>query len=75
LVANQPPVFHFYQSTNSDLGSKIYLEDRALNTSSVTLDSLVKLHKTIAFLIIRNDTILFEKYLEGYTDSSNVASF
>jgi hypothetical protein len=35
----------------------------------------VKLHNTISFLIIRNDTILYEKYNGKYADSSLVSSF
>ena len=31
--------------------------------------------QTVAFLVIRNDTILYEKYLNGYEQSSVVASF
>lgn len=32
-------------------------------------------HKTVAFLIIRNDTIQYEKYFAGYTKESIVPSF
>lgn len=31
--------------------------------------------KTVAFLVIRNDTILFERYFSGYDSASLVASF
>ena len=31
--------------------------------------------ETVAFLIIRNDTLLYEKYFAGYTETSKVASF
>jgi hypothetical protein len=44
------------------LGGLIGLTNKSLNPSNVVLDSFVKLHNTISFLIIRNDTILYEKY-------------
>lgn len=39
------------------------------------IDSLVGAHNSVAFLIIRNDSILFERYYQGYEVSSTVASF
>lgn len=39
------------------------------------IDSLVAANNTVAFLIIRNDSILFERYYQGYEESSIVASF
>jgi CubicO group peptidase (beta-lactamase class C family) len=75
LVKNQSPVFHFYISDKQDLGHNLYLENKAFDPTSISLDSFVVTHKTISFLIIRNDTILYQKYLEGYTDSSIVSSF
>jgi CubicO group peptidase (beta-lactamase class C family) len=74
-IENQAPVFHFYRSSDNSFGKKIFVENKTLNTSSVAIDSIVKLHKTIAFIIIRNDTILFEKYHDGYADTSIVSSF
>ena len=32
-------------------------------------------HQTVAFLIIRNDTLFYEKYFAGYGETSKVASF
>jgi hypothetical protein len=57
------------------LGGLIGLTNKSLNPSNVVLDSFVKLHNTISFLIIRNDTILYEKYNGKYADSSLVSSF
>ncbi len=39
------------------------------------LDSLLIHTPTVAFLIIRNDSLLFEKYYHNYTQQSTVASF
>ncbi|MFP9115680.1 serine hydrolase domain-containing protein [Flavobacterium sp. RHBU_3] len=38
-------------------------------------DEYLKKNKTVAFLIIKNDTLLCEKYYNGYTEESVVASF
>lgn len=39
------------------------------------LDSLNKANRTVAFLIIRNDSILTERYYDGYNSEDWVASF
>jgi len=39
------------------------------------VDSLVEANNSVAFLIIRNDSILFERYYRGYAENSIVASF
>ncbi len=38
-------------------------------------DQYLKDHKTVAFLIIKNDTIQYEKYFKGYDQESIVPSF
>lgn len=32
-------------------------------------------HKTVAFIIVRDDTMLYENYFDGYSDSSIIPSF
>ena len=39
------------------------------------LDEFLIAHKTVAFLIIKNDTIQYEKYFDGYERESIVPSF
>jgi hypothetical protein len=75
-IENQSPVFNFIKPNKDySLGGLIGLTNKSLNPSNVVLDSFVKLHNTISFLIIRNDTILYEKYNGKYADSSLVSSF
>jgi CubicO group peptidase (beta-lactamase class C family) len=75
-VEKQSPVFNFIKPIKDyNLGQRIGLTNRSLNPSNVVLDSFVNLHKTISFLIIRNDTIIYEKYNGKYTDTSEVSSF
>ena len=52
--------------------SKAWPLHKNYNKVSAT-DRLSKLHKTqgtVAFLIIKNDSILFEKYYDGYNENS-----
>lgn len=75
-ILNENPIFYFKKpNKNYKLGSTIGLTNRDLNSTNISLDSFVNLHKTISFLIIRNDTILYEKYAHKYTDTSLVSSF
>ena len=75
-IDNQSPIFKF-SKPNKDykLGKSIGLTNKSLNPTNVALDSFVKLHNTVSFLIIRNDTILYEKYNGKYKDTSLVSSF
>ena len=75
-VSNAEPVFHFTAPTKSyNLGETIGLTDKDLNSTNVALKDFVRLHKTISFLIIRNDTILYQYYDKKYSDTSLVSSF
>jgi len=49
--------------------------EKLQNVNISTLDSLLTHTPTVAFLIIRNDSLLFEKYYRNYEQSSTVASF
>lgn len=42
---------------------------------NVQFEEFIRNHKTVAFLIIRNDTVLYEKYFRGRDSSSYVPSF
>lgn len=75
-IMNQGPRFDFYYSDfNYQLGSKIGLTNKDLNSTNVSLDDFVLLHKTISFLIIRNDTIIYQFYDKKYSDTSLVSTF
>lgn len=75
-IENQSPSFNFKNSiVDYGLGRTIGLTNRSLNATNIKLDSFVNLHKTIAFLIIRNDTILYEKYNNKYSNTTLVSSF
>ncbi|MFV5696340.1 serine hydrolase domain-containing protein [Flavobacterium sp. LB3P122] len=76
VVNNEGPVYNFFKSSkDSHLGTKIGVINRDFNSTNVSLDSFTTLHKTVSFLIIRNDSIVYEKYNKGYTSNSLVSSF
>ncbi|MDJ1499756.1 serine hydrolase [Xanthocytophaga agilis] len=63
-----PTPFHFIEAQH--LSQKTFQHMKLQ-----TLDSLLENTPTVAFLIIRNDSILFEKYYRAYEKNSTVASF
>jgi CubicO group peptidase (beta-lactamase class C family) len=69
-------VFFFRKSSETIPAIKeIKVENRAFNSTGTSLDQFVKLHKTLSFLIIRNDTVLYEYYSRNYSADRNVTSF
>lgn len=63
---------------------KFYTTDKGLypqslkvgnKTERIPLDKLLEENKTVAFLIIKNDTIQYEKYFKGYNQESIIPSF
>lgn len=53
----------------------IKVENKSINSTAVSLNHFVKLHNTISFVIIRNDSILYEYYAKHYSEERNVSSF
>lgn len=45
------------------------------NNKDINFDDFLKDHKTVAFMIIQNDSIYYEKYFKGYDQASIVPSF
>jgi CubicO group peptidase (beta-lactamase class C family) len=64
--------FHFaYHFDNARLPVNV----RAGGYEDLSLHELLQSNGTVAFLIVKNDTIIFEQYYEGYADSSMSLSF
>ena len=75
-INNKSPVFNFnYSKIDYKLGYKIGLTNKDLNSTNINLNEFVLTHKTISFLIIKDDTILYEYYKKGFSDTSLVSSF
>jgi len=70
LVENDSTVFHFPQASEQKWPKKITVDGTAFN-----FDDYLKENKTVAFLIIQNDSIHYENYWYKYDETSVVASF
>lgn len=64
--------FDFFVNEQPELFNKIAYDGKFYN-----MDSLIsnRKNKTIAFIVIRNDTVLYQKYLKGFKEESIVPSF
>ncbi len=68
--------FYFVNATRkNNIGSTVKVDERNLDAAGSDLDGMVKLHNTISFMIVRNDSILYEHYADNYSDSNTVSSF
>jgi CubicO group peptidase (beta-lactamase class C family) len=75
-AADNIATFNFYRSLGTQQEIKnLTLENKGMNSTNVSLNSFVALHNTISMAIIRNDSILYEKYASDYNHESSVASF
>lgn len=76
-IKNSPEsIFYFSKSeTSLNLGKVIYTSYTSLLPNDVHLDDYVEGSKTAALIIIRNDTILYEKYNKNYQESSIFNTF
>jgi CubicO group peptidase (beta-lactamase class C family) len=60
---------------NNALKSKSPKTLTVKNKKDISFDQFLKDHKTVAFMIIQNDSIYYEKYFKGYDETSIVPSF
>jgi CubicO group peptidase (beta-lactamase class C family) len=77
IIKNSPEsVFYFPKSdTSHNLGKLIYTSYSSLLPNDVPLDEYVEGSKTAALIIIRNDTILYERYNKKYQENSIFNTF
>ena len=76
MPAPDSAIFYFKKITEiPDEINRIKVENKSINSTGVSLNQFVKLHKTISFAIIRNDSLLFEYYDNNYSATTNVSSF
>ena len=71
LVSNESK-FQFHSTKKGKYPKSIKYGPK---TDSVTLDWLLEENNTVAFLIIKNDTIQYERYFSGYDEESIIPSF
>ncbi len=70
-IQKGPSIFHFHEAN-------IVIAPKSLTIAAQEYDSFesfLETTKTVAFLIIRNDSILYESYFSGYDTASVVPSF
>lgn len=76
LISKGDSVFHFFEPLlKNNIGRSIKVDERNIDPSGIDLDGMVKLHHTLSFMIIRNDTIVYESYAPKFNDTSTVSSF
>ncbi len=85
LESDPARVFNFYESprtlTAVDLEEVLRAYNshpdvrRTLSAGGESFDSFVEERNTIAFIIIQNDSIIYERYFGGYSRNSEVSSF
>ena len=69
--ANQPFVFNT-GGNSVDILAPVSLSPIG---HPISFDQLLQKNKTVSFLVIRNDSILYEKYFKDYTNASAIPSF
>lgn len=78
-VKNSEPTFYFDIGLDEELVLSNFNEVEYKyngNTLKVKdLDNFLEINKTTAFIVIKDDTILYEKYFNGYTGDSINTSF
>ena len=77
VINNNPESIFFFEKDCEDnhLGQVILVKNQELLPNTVCLDDYIDQSKTVAFLIIREDTILYEKYKEQYDEESIFNTF
>jgi CubicO group peptidase (beta-lactamase class C family) len=72
VIKNSPDsVFYFHRSDNFEkLGKVIFTNYNYLLPDVKTLDAYIEGSKTAGFIIIRNDSVIYEKYNKKYQENS-----
>jgi CubicO group peptidase (beta-lactamase class C family) len=77
-VENRPPVFRFSEPSADNPYSSVFRSvsySRAGQLVVDELDRFLRRHSTTAFLVIKDDVLLYEKYFNGYGRDSIQTSF
>lgn len=63
--------FTFEQSKNGNVPKRLIAKNKLDHNEEFDFDNYLEESKTVAFLIIQNDTIKYENYFNGYEQSLN----
>ena len=77
VIRNAPESIFYFKNSDSlkDLGNEILTNYNTLLPNVLTLNDYVERSKTVVLLVIRNDTILYEKYTKNYHENSIFNTF
>ena len=70
-ASSSPYIYPYAQHEPQLILPKEYQQPK----KTTDLDSFLEKNKSVAFLIIHRDSICYERYFEGYTDSTDIPSF
>lgn len=77
-ILNSSPVFQFSAPQNRDAWSSFSdhaIPENISGSQTETLDQFLERNGTVAFLVIKSDRLLFERYYNGYEHASICTSF
>jgi len=78
-IRNFPPVFNFKNGLNEDLVNSLFVKAGYQSGNKqmpiTDLDTFLMMNDTTSFVVIKDDTILYEKYFNGYQRDSVCTSF
>jgi CubicO group peptidase (beta-lactamase class C family) len=74
VIENAPPTFYFKEGPAPELFSTIQYKDDG-GTKQANFDEFLQTTGTTAFIVIQDDTILYENYFNGNQRDSIVTSF
>jgi len=66
--------FNFEYKVRDQIAKKVTLNIKG-KEKVYTFDEYLEINKTVAFLVIRKDTVIYEKYFDGYDKEKVVPSF
>ncbi|MDP3927900.1 MAG: serine hydrolase [Bacteroidota bacterium] len=70
ILQAPPTKFTFFEPLQEKAPKTIHIQNK-----EIAFDGYLKTNKTLAFLIIKNDTLLYERYFDTYSKESIVPSF
>jgi len=73
-ISNGDTVFHFYESRKPNDNLKVPKQFN-INGDLARFEEVLSANKTIAFIVIRKDTIIYEKYFDDYNVNTPHPSF
>jgi len=73
-IDNSNDPFYFHQPETKQTGTELFGQ-LPETTEYVDFDTYMDNHKTVAFLVVRNDTLIYENYWDGYDSTAIIPSF